>query len=190
MSTLAASLTGVAVAVAVIAVAWMYIRTASRKTRLRLLRIRVSVARGALLAALDRRVAVARLIGAELGDEQIVAAADAAALAEAGERELCENRLSTALSDGLARQGLEQDGLGQHGLGQDGSGQPDEVLDGAPGDLAAQLQDAQIRIMMARRFFNDAVRDTRTLRQRRLVRWLRLDKGAQRAEFFEIADSL
>ena len=48
--------------------------------------------------------------------------------------------------------------------------------------------DAETRVMMARRFYNDAVRDTRSLADRFLVRLLRLGGRAQRPEYFEIVE--
>ena len=57
-----------------------------------------------------------------------------------------------------------------------------------PADLGAELADAQQRVMLARRVHNDAVRDTRSLRRRRLVRWLRLAGTAAQPDYFEIAE--
>ena len=42
--------------------------------------------------------------------------------------------------------------------------------------------------MMARRFYNDAVRDTRHLGERRVVRLLRLGGHAVLPEYFEITE--
>ena len=42
-----------------------------------------------------------------------------------------------------------------------------------PVALVAELADAEARVLLARRFHNDAVRDTLALRERRPVRWLR-----------------
>ena len=57
-----------------------------------------------------------------------------------------------------------------------------------PPGLIAELADAETRVMMARRFYNDAVRDTRSLADRFLVRLLRLGGRAQRPEYFEIVE--
>ena len=54
--------------------------------------------------------------------------------------------------------------------------------------LVVELADAETRVMMARRFYNDAVRDTRALAQRRPVRWLRLGGHAAPPEYFEIIE--
>ena len=51
-----------------------------------------------------------------------------------------------------------------------------------------ELVDAEQLVILARRVHNDAVRDTRGLRSRRLVRWLHLAGTAPMPEYFEIAD--
>lgn len=53
------------------------------------------------------------------------------------------------------------------------------------GDLPPQLVDAEVRVQLAHRFYNDAVADTRALRLRPLVRALRLGGTAPLPEFFE-----
>ena len=55
----------------------------------------------------------------------------------------------------------------------------------APLDLPAQLIDAEVRVQLAHRFYNDAVADTRALRLRSLVRAFRLGGTAPLPEFFE-----
>ena len=57
-----------------------------------------------------------------------------------------------------------------------------------PAALVAELADAEARVMLARRFHNDAVRDTLALRERRPVRWLRLGGTAALPTYFEIAE--
>jgi hypothetical protein len=57
-----------------------------------------------------------------------------------------------------------------------------------PPDLRAALTDAEQLLVLARRVYNDAVRDTLGLRSRRLVRWLRLAGTAPMPAYFEIAD--
>ncbi|WP_345343778.1 NUDIX hydrolase, partial [Actinomycetospora succinea] len=57
-----------------------------------------------------------------------------------------------------------------------------------PADLAAELADAHARVSVARRIHNDAVRDTRALRGRRMVRLLRLAGTAPVPRYFEIAE--
>ncbi|MFD1151181.1 NUDIX hydrolase, partial [Saccharothrix hoggarensis] len=93
---------------------------------------------------------------------ELTAAADRAERASRADREAAENRLS-ALLEGLDRSVL------------------------APA-LAAELSDAEQRVVLARRVHNDAVRDTLALRQRRSVRWLRLAGTAPTPSYFEIAE--
>lgn len=59
------------------------------------------------------------------------------------------------------------------------------VLASRGGELPAQLVDAEVRVQLAHRFYNDAVADTRALRLRPLVRALRLGGTAPLPEFFE-----
>jgi hypothetical protein len=53
---------------------------------------------------------------------------------------------------------------------------------------ANELADAEQRVVIARRVYNDAVRDTLALRSHRLVRWLRLAGTAPLPRYFEIAE--
>ncbi|MDO5511799.1 hypothetical protein, partial [Corynebacterium sp.] len=55
----------------------------------------------------------------------------------------------------------------------------------SPLELPPQLIDAEVRVQLAHRFYNDAVADTRALRLRPLVRSLRLGGTAPLPEFFE-----
>lgn len=52
-------------------------------------------------------------------------------------------------------------------------------------DRPAQLVDAEVRVQLAHRFYNEAVADTRALRLRPAVRALRLGGTAPLPEFFE-----
>ena len=54
--------------------------------------------------------------------------------------------------------------------------------------LVAELADAEARVLLARRFHNDAVRDTLALRERPLVRLLHLGGTAAMPTYFEIAE--
>jgi hypothetical protein len=56
-------------------------------------------------------------------------------------------------------------------------------------DAAAELQEAAARVLIARRFYNDAVRDTRALRSRRLPRLFRMAGRRGLPEFFDIDDN-
>lgn len=51
----------------------------------------------------------------------------------------------------------------------------------------ALLADAEGRIHLAHRFYNEAVSDTRALRLRPAVKWLRLGGTAKLPEFFELS---
>jgi hypothetical protein len=57
-------------------------------------------------------------------------------------------------------------------------------------DGAAELREAAARVLIARRFYNDAVRDTRTLRARRMPRLLHLAGRRAMPQFFDIDDTL
>jgi 8-oxo-dGTP pyrophosphatase MutT (NUDIX family) len=57
-----------------------------------------------------------------------------------------------------------------------------------PVALVAELADAEARVLLARRFHNDAVRDTLALRDRPLVRLLHLGGTAALPTYFEIAE--
>jgi hypothetical protein len=57
-----------------------------------------------------------------------------------------------------------------------------------PSEARADLDDAELLLVVARRVHNDAVRDTLGLRSLRLVRWLRLAATAPMPAYFEMAD--
>lgn len=54
----------------------------------------------------------------------------------------------------------------------------------------AELQEAAARVLIARRFYNDAVRDTRALRARRMPRVLRMAGRREMPQFFDIDDTV
>jgi 8-oxo-dGTP pyrophosphatase MutT (NUDIX family) len=99
---------------------------------------------------------------ADSAAKQLTALADAAECAPRHAREACENKLSAALA----------------------------MVDPAsvPSGLIAELGDAEARVLLARRFHNDAVRDTLALRERPMVRLLRLGGTAALPSYFEIAE--
>jgi 8-oxo-dGTP pyrophosphatase MutT (NUDIX family) len=147
--------------------AWGY-RTANRLDRLH---VRYDLSWQALDGALARRAVVARAVAAaaagagleaDSAAEQLAALADAAERAPRHAREACENKLSAALA----------------------------MVDPAsvPSGLIAELGDAEARVLLARRFHNDAVRDTLALRERGMVRLLRLGGTAALPSYFEIAE--
>lgn len=155
----------IAVLVAVLAVfgAWAY-RTANRLDRLH---VRYDLSWQALDGALARRAVVARAVaidaygGASEG-RRLAALADAAEGAARPARETCENELSAALA----------------------------AVDPAslPAGLIAELADAEARVLLARRFHNDAVRDTLALAERPLVRLFHLGGTAGLPSYFEIVE--
>ncbi|TVS89621.1 NUDIX hydrolase [Mycobacterium helveticum] len=155
----------VAVAVVVLAMvgAWAY-RTANRLDRLH---VRYDLSWQALDGVLARRAVVARAVAIDAyggGPERrrLAGLADAAENAPRHARESRENELSAALA----------------------------MVDPAslPAGLIAELADAEARVLLARRFHNDAVRDTLALRERFLVRTLRLGGTAALPSYFEIVE--
>jgi hypothetical protein len=142
-------------------------------TRLHRLEDRVERAWTALDAQLRRRAGLAEELArqhpAAVGEERArrLAAAAAEARAPVGEdRELAENA-----------------------LGRELRALPD-VLPGVPAALAADLSGTATRVGLARRFYNDAVRDLRALRRRRLTWLLRLRAGRPLPRYFDIDDGL
>jgi 8-oxo-dGTP pyrophosphatase MutT (NUDIX family) len=155
----------IAIFVAMLAVvgAWAY-QTANRLDRLH---VRYDLSWQALDGALARRAVVARAVaidaygGASEG-RRLAALADAAEGARRTARENAENELSAALA----------------------------VVDPAslPAGLIAELADAEARVVLARRFHNDAVRDTLALAERPLVRLFHLGGTAALPTYFEIVE--
>jgi 8-oxo-dGTP pyrophosphatase MutT (NUDIX family) len=143
--------------------AWA-LQTANRLDRLH---VRYDLSWQALDSALARRAVVVRAVavdsygGAPAG-KRLAALADAAERASRGRREAAENDLSAALA--LV--------------------EPSSI----PLVLVAELADAEARVLLARRFHNDAVRDTLALRERPAVRLLRLGGTAALPTYFEIAE--
>jgi len=143
--------------------AWAY-QTAHRLDRLH---VRYDLSWQALDGALARRAVVARAVaveayGAGPDGRRLAALADTAERAPRTGREAAENELSAALA----------------------------VVDpvSLPVALVAELADAEARVLLARRFHNDAVRDTLALRERPAVRILRLGGTAALPTYFEIAE--
>ncbi|MBC3192637.1 NUDIX hydrolase [Pseudonocardia sp. C8] len=162
---------------ALIVVAALTVWCTTRVRRLHRLHVRVDAARAGLGMALDRRVAVALRVADVLGppgNRRVRAAATALAagpaLAPDGRDPAGSREARETAENVLTRQLAAVDPAG------------------LPGGLAAELADAQQLVVLARRVHNDAVRDTRVLRSRRLVRWLRLHGSAPEPVYFEIAD--
>jgi 8-oxo-dGTP pyrophosphatase MutT (NUDIX family) len=144
---------------------WGY-RTANRLDRLH---VRYDLSWQALDSVLARRAVVARAVAtnafgsaSDAEADHLRGLADAAEQAPRQARESCENALSAALA----------------------------MVDPAsvPASLIAERADAEARVLLARRFHNDAVRDTLALRERRLVRLFRLAGTAALPSYFEIAE--
>jgi hypothetical protein len=137
--------------------------------RLRRLEARVEQAWAALDTQLRRRVGLADELARNhpgaLGvpaAARLSAAATGARRLAGGDREHAENDLGHALRE------LPGD------------------LPGVPVALQADIQGTAVRVGLARRFYNDAVRDTRALRRRRVSRLLRLHAGRPLPRFFDI----
>ena len=150
----------VLVVVLMLVAAWAY-QTAHRLDRLH---VRYDLSWQALDGALGRRAVVARAVAANSGAAQLATLADAAERAPRPAREACENQLSAALA----------------------TVDPASLSAG----LIAELADAEARVLLARRFHNDAVRDTLALRERPAVRILRLGGTAALPTYFEIVERL
>ncbi|MGO9185225.1 NUDIX hydrolase [Mycobacterium sp.] len=146
--------------------AWGF-QTANRLDRLH---VRYDLSWQALDGALARRAVVARAVAIDAyggapkdpAGRRLAGLADAAENAPRHARESCENELSAALA----------------------------MVDPAslPAGLIAELADAEARVLLGRRFHNDAVRDTLALRERFLVRTLRLGGTAALPSYFEIVE--
>jgi hypothetical protein len=156
--------------VGLLALVWSVALSCARVRRLHRLHIRTDAARDGLESALERRAAAALAVAEVLGDPphrtpglRVAVAGARAAGASDGDREGTENVLGRALA------------------AVDRAALPPAVLE--------ELVDAEQLLILARRVHNDAVRDTRALRSRRLVRWLRLAGTAPMPAYFEIADA-
>lgn len=150
--------------VVILAVGGWALQTANRLDRLH---VRYDLSWQALDGALARRAVVARAVAVDAyGDgpqaTRLAALADAAERAPRHAREGTENDLSAALA------------------------QVDPAS--LPQPLVAELADAEARVVLARRFHNDAVRDTLALRERPVVRILRLGGTAALPTYFEIVE--
>ena len=129
-------------------------------SRMDRLHARTDTARAALDAQLVRRAAAALEVAGSHGLEELRAAASAAYHSEPQNRTVAESELSETLR----------------------AVQVDATAGGA-------LAEAARRVVLARRFYNDAVRDTQAFRRRRVVRALRLSGHAAEPQFFDIDDT-
>ena len=141
-------------------------------TRLDRLHARVDAARAALDAQLVRR-AVALLHVVEAPGTPL----------EPGERsELQAVALAATTPEGPERREAVENAVGRGVARLAGSA-------GLTAEAAAELREAAARVQVARRFYNDAVRDTRTLRARRMPRLLHLAGHVELPQFFDIDDT-
>jgi hypothetical protein len=138
-------------------------------TRLGRLEARVDRAWTALDSQLQRRAGLAETLArdfpAAVGEERATYLAAFAADAREpgdGDRELAENVLGRELRE------LPED------------------LPGVPAALRTDLAGTTTRVALARRFYNDAVRDMHALRRSRLTRLLRLHASRPLPRFFDI----
>ncbi|SDQ48354.1 hypothetical protein [Quadrisphaera sp. DSM 44207] len=163
------------VVLAVLAVlAWALTAYAARLDRLH---HRVETSRAALDAQLLRRagaaeqLAVSRALDPATSLLLASAAAEAVAADGDAEREAAESDLSRALRAALSPPAVR-------------------ALRADPGGrgLLADLSAACSRAVLARRFHNDAVTQTRAVRSSRVVRWARLAGRAPLPRTFEIDD--
>jgi hypothetical protein len=142
-------------------------------TLVRLTRLEARVARAwtSLDAQLRRRAGLAEelareypvAVGEDRAEYLAAFAADARSPAD-GDRELAENLLGRELRELLS------------------------YLTGIPPALRNDLEGTTIRVGLARRFYNDAVRDTAALRLHRLPRILRLHASRPLPRYFDIDD--
>jgi len=142
-------------------------------TLVRLSRLEARVARAwiALDTQLQRRAGLAEELArhypAALGEDRAIYLAAFAADARKpvdGDREQAENLLGRELRE------LPED------------------LPGVPAALRTDLAGTRTRVGLARRFYNDAVRDTAALRHRRLSRLMRLHASRPLPRYFDIDD--
>lgn len=156
---------GVVLAIALIIVLVVGLIASSTATRLNRMHIRTDLARSSLEAALGRRAAVARSAYPELSGETARAEAIPIRATHTGQRADAENELTRRIVALVEQQ--------------------------PPGrTLAIELADAHTRLELARRFYNDAVTDTKALRSQPWVRALRLAGTAPEPEYFDVADVL
>ncbi|MBV9594253.1 MAG: hypothetical protein JO147_10750 [Actinobacteria bacterium] len=139
-------------------------------TRLDRLHARVDAAQAALDAQLVRRVAAVRhAVDSGAGQLSSVArdhydsVTTAALAAEPGDRQLTENEVGRAADELNAME--------------------------LPAEVGLELREASVRVVIARRFYNDAVRDTRALRSRRVPRLFHLAGRRELPQFFDIDET-
>jgi len=158
-----------------VVVVWAVALCHSRVRRLHRLHVRVDAAQAGLDVALARRAAAAARAGVVVATAQ-----PAPALPCPHRRPDARADTATAVSWSTLDAEAAANALGR-ALAR---------LDRAalPSDVREALADAEQLLVLSRRVYNDAVRDTLGLRSRRLVRWMRLAGTAPMPAYFEIAD--
>lgn len=165
--------------------------------RLDRLHIRTDLARAALVGGLERRHTLAAAVVLDLGERDPEAAQRLSyALALARDHPPDAVTGVDPAPDPDKRSWPAEGGAGQHRatdaeLAENTLGMLLSGLDvtALPDDLAAELEEVTDRVSMARRFYNDAVRDTRSLREQVTVRALRLAGRAPMPDYVELVDS-
>jgi hypothetical protein len=158
---------GLAAVLAVVALYFLY--TARRLDRLH---ARIDAAATALDAQLRKRCVSVAVLSEELPTpiSRRIVDAVSATLAVSGlahDREVAENQLSQELA-GLA--------------------DAHAPVFMSPTAAAVDVHDDALRASIARRFYNDTVRDALVVRDRRVVRWLALAGHAPHPAYFELDD--
>jgi hypothetical protein len=154
--------------VTVLLTAWVILTL----TRLDRLHARVDAANAALDAQLVRRAAALLYLAEHAPAVPSDSAAEFARTAQSGlvatvaERQGVENQVGKALTE-LTQWKSE-----------------------LPTDAVIELGEAATRVVIARRFYNDAVRDTRTLRTRRMSRLFHLAGHRELPTYFDIDDTM
>ncbi|MEO9139963.1 MAG: hypothetical protein ABI345_12955 [Jatrophihabitans sp.] len=161
----------VAVLVAIVFTMWATFTL----TRLDRLHARVDAAQAALEAQLVRRAAALQHVAespdsglpdAERGRFDGIAREALTLGSATPERETVENAVGRAVTDLAER--------------------PESLRP----DAVEELREAAARVLIARRFYNDAVRDTKALRARRMPRLFRMAGRRDLPQFFDIDDTL
>ena len=170
--------------------------------RLDRLHIRTDLARISLVGVLARRHAVAGAVQRALTDTGTGAGPEATTVAERLSDALSRARVhppqavlgSDPTPEQLGRRATpfrwdgEDADRAEHAENALGLALAAVDSEWLPPDLAAELEDVSDRVEMARRFHNDAVRDTRALRERPVVRVLHLAGRAPMPDYVELVD--
>ena len=158
--------------VAVVAAVLLTLWVTFTLTRLDRLHARVDAAQAALDAQLVRRAAallhVAQARETDLPPER---------------RRAYEDAAQNALTGTLATRQAAENAVGRAVAALTNGPRP------LPPESDQELREAAARVLIARRFYNDAVRDTRTLRARRMPRALHLAGRRDVPQFFDIDDT-